>query len=66
MSRTRREVRIRVVGQQRKEPDARRLAKAIIRLCLDADEVEGRLADLDAGTAARRKQRRAERTGDAA
>ena len=60
MSKTnKREVRIRVVGQRRKEPDVRRIAKAIIRLSLDADGIEGRLADLDAETVARRKVHRA-------
>lgn len=48
MSRThKKELQIRVVGQRRKEPDVRRIAKAIIRLSLDADEATDRLLELD-------------------
>ena len=47
MSRTnRRERKIRVVGQVRKEPDVRRIAKAIIALSLDLDETSDRFDDL--------------------
>ncbi len=47
MSRTsKRERRIRVVGKRRKEPDVRRIAKAIVLLSLDADEADQRFADL--------------------
>lgn len=48
MGRTnRRERRIRVVGKRRKEPDVRRIAKAIVLLSLDADEADQRFADLE-------------------
>ena len=48
MSRTRRrEVRIRVVGDRRKEPDVRRIAKAIIRMSLDGDDTADQLGELE-------------------
>lgn len=60
MSRTnRKQVKIRVVGQRRKEPDVRRLAKAIIRLSLDADTATESLLDLEAVERARSRTRKA-------
>lgn len=53
------EVRIRVVGQRRNEPDVRRIAKAIIRLSLDADEATDRLLDLEHEERAITRRRRA-------
>ena len=53
------EVRIRVVGQRRNEPDVRRIAKAIIRLSLDADEATDRLLDLEQEERAIARRRRA-------
>jgi hypothetical protein len=53
------EVRIRVVGQRRAEPDVRRIAKAIIRLRLDADEATDRLLDLEQDERASARRRRA-------
>ena len=49
---------IRVVGQPRKEPDVRRIAKAIIALALDAEDASDRFDDL-AGTERAIARRRA-------
>jgi hypothetical protein len=47
MSRTKRhERKIRVVGQPRTEPDARRIAKAILALALDAEDASDRFDEL--------------------
>lgn len=43
----RKEVRVRVAGQRRKEPDVRRLAKAIIRMSLDNDEATEQMLELE-------------------
>jgi hypothetical protein len=61
MSRTnRKEVRVQIVGARRKEPDVRRIAKAIIRLSLESDEeVNDRLADLAHEERAVARRRRA-------
>ncbi len=59
MSRSKKEIRIRVVGQRRREPDVRRLAKAIIRLSMDPEVASGLLADLEADEAVQRKVRQA-------
>ena len=59
MSKTnKKDVRIRVVGQRRKEPDVRRIAKAIVRLALDADDATDKFAELEATerTIARRRK----------
>ena len=61
MSRSKKEVRIWVVGERRREPDVRRIAKAIIRLSLDQESASGLLADLEAREAALRKARRGSR-----
>lgn len=65
MSRTNKQPRrIRVTGKPRKEPDVRRIAKAIIQLSLDAEDANDRFDDL-AGTEraiARRRQAKPERT----
>jgi hypothetical protein len=48
MSRTNKQPRqIRVTGKPRKEPDVRRIAKAIIQLSLDADDANDRFAALE-------------------
>ena len=47
MSKTNKQPRqIRVTGKPRKEPDVRRIAKAIVLLSLDADDTDERFADL--------------------
>jgi len=61
MSRSKKEVRIRVVGERRREPDVRRIAKTIIRLSLDTESASALLADLEAQEASQRKARRGSR-----
>jgi hypothetical protein len=62
MSRTKKnQIRIRVDGKKRKEPDVRRIAKAIIRLSLDTEAADALLADLEAQEETVRKERRAAR-----
>ena len=56
------EVRIRVVGQRRNEPDVRRIAKAIIRMSLDSEDATDRLLDLAADERAIARRRRVDDT----
>ena len=58
-SNKKKDYRIRVEAVQRKEPDVRRIAKAIIRLAMDEEVASVMLADLEAQEAAQRKTRRA-------
>jgi hypothetical protein len=61
MSRTNKHKReIRVVGKPRKEPDIRRIAKAIVLLSLDADEADQRFAELAQTEQAISKRRRSQ------
>lgn len=62
ISNNKKDYRIRVEAIQRKEPDVRRIAKAIIRLSLDTAATDALLADLEAQEAAVRKTRRATKT----
>lgn len=58
----RRDVSVRAEGVRRKEPDVRRLARAIIKLSVDDQELADRLDDLAATEQTVRRRRRS--TGD--
>jgi hypothetical protein len=61
-SNNKKDYRIRVEAKQRKKPDVRRIAKAIIRLSLDTAATDALLENLEAQEATLRKTRRATKT----
>lgn len=68
MGRKKRELRLKVYGQRRKEPDVRRMARAIVRLAVGMDNDQAQLlADtLEHEEALRRKARIRDRSAQRA